>query len=390
MVAEALSVQTVGNTTAFAALRDEWNVLANAAADTVFLTHSWLLNWLALLAERSTPYVLTARRDGALVAALPLAQSPGTLGARKLRFMGNGTLTPNHLDVLALPEERGQAINAFTMRLLDEQSTWDVLDLDKLPDDTETVTKLHEAFSAAGCGTSVNLSASCPYAVLPDTFDEYFAARSKSARRHTRERTRLIFREHPETQFSRVQTKAELDWALRSLVDLHQRRWRERGYAGSFADPRVVAFHRAVAADALEAGTLRFYSLREGERMIAAELCYRVNGCVQSYSCAFDPDWAVYRPGMVLISHCIEQSIAEGASRYDLLEGLEEYKASWAPDVRHNVRFCAFSTGVRGRASEASLAARKAAVAAARRVLPAGQREFIVQQLSHIRARKSS
>lgn len=388
MTSMDLAVQTVDTPSGFDGLRDEWNALTTSSADTVFLTHAWLSNWLRYLGQRHTPHVLIARDRDRLVAALPLALSTNGPAIRTMRFMGSGTLTPNHLDVLAHDGYRDAALAAFTARLLEERSSWDVLDLDKLPGDTATAAEIRSALASAGLPTSLAVSAVCPYAALPGTYDEFFSGLSKSARRHTRERMRCIGREHPEAVFGMVQTEEELERALNALVRLHQQRWEARGYAGSFSDPRIVEFHKATTCEAFRQGFLRFYTLSEGEDVAAAVLCYRMNGSVQAYSCAFEPEWGTYRPGMVLGAYAIEQSIAEGAQRYDHLEGDEAHKSTWAGHVRENVRLHAFSRGARGRLAHGAVLARAGAVEAARRVVPPQMREAARKQLSKLRARR--
>lgn len=390
MTLNSLAIETVNTPRAFAELRDEWNDLAAASADTVFLTHPWLSNWLRFLGNGSQPHVLVARDGDRLAAALPLARGVTRPGIRTLRFMGAGTLTPNHLDVLAYPEYRQAAETTFVQQLLDDAGSWDVIDLDKLPEDSETPGLLRDAFERAGYRTSLVQSAVCPYAQLPATYDEFFGNLSKSARRHTRERMRCIGREHPDHSFGMAQTEEELDRALDALITLHQARWEERGYAGSFADPRVIAFHRSMCHDALRDGFLRFYTLTENEHVMAAVLCYRVNGSVQAYSCAFESTWGQYRPGMVLGAYAIEQSIAEGAICYDHLEGDEAHKSTWAGSVRNNLRFQAFGSGLRGSIALHGTRMRTGAIEAARRALPEEVRESVLKRLSRIRASRPS
>lgn len=389
MASAVLTLDSVDTPGGFDSIREEWNELATSA-DTVFLTHAWLSNWLRFLGQRHEPRVLTARDgQGRLVAALPLALSTAAAGVRTLRFMGSGTLTPNHLDLLALPGYRDEALAAFGEHLLKSRSSWDVLDLDKLPEDASTAEQLRALFASAGMPTSLEVSAICPYAELPESYDEYFAGLSKSARRHTRERIRCIGREHPEAHFGMVTTEEELERALDALVRLHQQRWEGRGYAGSFSDPRIVEFHRATTREAFEQGFLRFYTLTEGDDVAAAVLCYRMNGSVQAYSCAFEPEWGTYRPGMVLGAYAIEQSIAEGATRYDHLEGDEAHKQTWAGHMRRNVRLHAFGRGARGRLAHAAVRAKAAAIDIGRRVLPASAREEALKRLSRRRSVES-
>lgn len=386
---EALQIRWIGSRDEFEALKPEWDSLVALSAPTVFLTHSWLSNWLAVLGDGCVPRVLTARADGRLVGALPLAGWERR-GVRRWEMMGCGTLTPNHLDIVADPGYRAAALTAFVQELAEARKSWDVLDLDKLPEDTGTADDLRQAFSACGFTATAEVSASCPYAELPDTYDAYLASLSHSARRHTRERNRCLARKHPGATFGIVGTEEELGRALDALFALHQQRWQERGYAGSFADPRVMDFHRASALDALREGYLRFYTITEDEHVAAALLCYRVDDMVQAYSCCFDPAYATYRPGMILGAYAIEQSIGESAKRYDFLEGTELYKTAWADQIRQNLRLRVFSGSLRSRLAKGEDDAHRAALALGRRVLSEDVRESLRKLASRSRVQRDS
>lgn len=369
----------------FAALRPEWDALGAESIQTVFLTHPWLYNWLTILGEGWEPRVLLARESGRLVAALPLAGRT-THGIRRLEFMGSGTLTPNHLDVIALPGYEEVAQRGFADLLARSAGTWDVVELDKLPADAPTPAALASTFGALGFRTSLITTATCPYADLPATFDEYFASISRSARRHTRERRRYLERENPEARVRTVDDEAERQQALEALVRLHQQRWESKGYAGSFADPLVARFHDAMTRDALAQGSLRFHTVVDGDTVAAALLCYRAGRSVQAYSWAWGPEWASHRLGMILNAHATEQAIAEGATCYDELEGDEPYKATWAKLKRENVRLRVFAHTARGRALMAGERIAAAAVATARQVLPEPVREAARKRMSTLRS----
>lgn len=386
MHSNGLVYDRVGTPADFMDLRDEWDGLVTSLSDTVFLTHTWLANWLVFLGEDWDVRTVTARDAGRLVAAIPLASRRTAGGVRRTEFMGSGTLTPNHLDVLALPEYRQTATRGFAHLLMEDAGEWDVLDLDKLPEDSSTAAELLTALSAGGARCELDDSAVCPYAELPATYEEFLASRSKTARRHTRERTRCIERENPQARFGMVRDEEELEAALGTLVRLHQQRWEERGYVGSFADPAVVRFHEATTRDLLRDGKLRFFTLTNDGEVMAALLCYRTNHTVQAYSCAFDPTWSSYRPGMVLGAYAIEQSILDGASRYDHLEGDEAHKASWAGHERRNVRLRAFSTSARGRAARLQHRANARAIEIARQVMPAPMRESLLKVAARARS----
>ena len=300
--------------------------------------------------------------------------------------MGVGTLTPNHLDIVAEPGVLDAVRTQFAAMLLEERANWDVIELDKIPADSSTAEALKAAFGEAGLSTSCSVSAVCPYADLPPTPEEYAAQRKKSIRKQIRGAVRWLG-EKPGT---RVLTVADtIDAALAAQADLvrfHQARWTGKGYPGAFADPRVVRFHERMVAAAQAAGYLRMYTLTDGNDVVAVSYNYRIGPTVQGYLSSFDERWADAGPGLTIRVGVMNESIIDGASRFDFLEGTESYKASWCSGQRENLRLSVFNHTLAGKAAQVKVAASMATLHLARAVLPEGVRERVVKAIARQQA----
>ena len=366
----------------FLALRDQWDRLGSTTIETVFLTHLWLSAWLTELAPHAELHVLTAWDGERLVAALPLFGDPGVSRGRRWMFMGSGTLTPNHLDIIAEPSVREHALAEFATLLLAESARWDVLELNKLPADSETVNGLESAFAQAGLATACAVSAICPCCDLPATHEEFLAARKRRVRKKIRATQRWLEEQPGIRVLATAETEADAVRAFECLVRFHQARWKGKGYPGAFADPHVVRFHEDVVRAACAAGFLRMYTLSEGDEIIAVSYNFRVGPVVDGYLSSFDERWDAASPGYLLRAHVFEQCIEEGASCYDFLEGTERYKAAWTTGERQNVRLLAFNRTLAGRASQVRNAADGATVRLARRWVPQEARERVIKVLA--------
>lgn len=70
-----ISVSEISRWEELGAVRDEWNeLLASGLGDTPFLRHEWLENWWRHFGAGRRLAVLLARREGRLLAALPLME----------------------------------------------------------------------------------------------------------------------------------------------------------------------------------------------------------------------------------------------------------------------------------------------------------------------------
>ncbi len=316
----------------FEALAVEWEALLDAAhTDNIFLSHTWLREWWRAYSEGRQLWVVAARRGGRLAGAAPLMIERTRQGARRLAFMGAGSVVPNHLDFVVEPQSRAELTTLLCDYVWRHNARWDVLDFDTLPEGSPTLAAL-----AQRPGAVAAVAARCPYAVLPRSFAAYLQSRGSETRGQLRAKQHRLMRDYPSANFRRVRAAAELDAAFEALVRLHQQRWTERGLPGSFSNAPFIDFHRAAALAALAQDRLRLYYAQIDGVFAALYLCYRTGRRVQYYNAGYDDRWSKYSLGSQTLAYAIEQSIAEGATEFDFLQGDEAYKTHWATHSRAN------------------------------------------------------
>ena len=118
-----------------------------------------------------------------------------------------------------------------------------------------------------------------------------------------------------------------------------------RGYLSAYArevgldpDDVVQRFHRHVARAMLDAGALRMYAMRSGERVVAVFYGFADATTVYYYLSGYDPDLEKLSPGTLIVAHAIECARRDGATAFDFLRGAEDYKYSWGAKNRMNRR----------------------------------------------------
>ena len=327
-----------------------WAALHVASgSDNVFLTRPWLEQWWEVYGRGRGCRVLLAADGGEPYAILPLAVARSRGGVRRLSFMGGGEVAPNHLDVIAAPQDKHRAAGAFADHLWRTRSQWDVLDLVSVADDSPLRSRLVERLGGLDCETRVALYTRCLHVVLPATFEEFVQSRGQHTRAEFRRKGRKLARDEADVRFGRVSGGEEFPQIFDALVRLHQERWTQLGERGIFSSAPFTAFHRAAALDALARGQLRLYFLKIGPNVAAAMYCLRVGRNVYYYAGGFDDRFRRHGVGIQLLGHVIGQSIKEGASHFDFLQGDEEYKAHWSTGHRDNWRVTIAAPHWRGR-----------------------------------------
>jgi CelD/BcsL family acetyltransferase involved in cellulose biosynthesis len=88
----------------------------------------------------------------------------------------------------------------------------------------------------------------------------------------------------------------------------------------------------------LDAGALRMYAMRHGERIVAIFYGFASRGTVYYYLSGYDPGLEKFSPGTLIVAHAIEEAVREGAITFDFLRGAEDYKYAWGGKDRMNSR----------------------------------------------------
>jgi CelD/BcsL family acetyltransferase involved in cellulose biosynthesis len=219
---------------------------------------------------------------------------------------------------------------------------------------------------------------------------EFMASRSRRVRKRVRGKSRRLSECCGPIDFHLAETPTEALEALSELMRLHQARWVGKGHPGAFADPAVLRFHQALVPAALADGHVRLNTLRDSSRTVAVAYDFRIGRNDQAYLTSFDPEYADLSPGL-LLRHCaIEQAIADGAGRFDYLEGDEPHKAEWCDFRRENVRVWVFNRTPAGALARTQLVARNAAVDTARKWVPAETRADILKRIANTKTRATS
>jgi CelD/BcsL family acetyltransferase involved in cellulose biosynthesis len=345
-----MQITHVGNFEAFEALAASCGELfALPGLDNVFLTHAWLAAWWRVYAPGRSLCTLVGMDGHSPVALLPLVLEHGRGGVRRLVFMGSGEVAPDHLDLIARPQDKAPAAEAFCDYLWRDRARWDLLDLVSVAEDSPLRSAVAERLGAHGCDVRVTLYTRCAHASLPGTFEEFVQRLGQTTRGEFRRKRRRLLREVKDVRFGVVKDEVELAEVFEAMVRLHQARWNRQGEAGIFASRAFTEFHRAATRIGLARGALRLYYIRIGPDVGASYYCYRLGERVFYYAGGFDERFRTHSVGIQLLAHAIEQSILEGAKDFDFLQGDEEYKLHWSNGTRDNWRVTVAAPHWRGR-----------------------------------------
>ena len=189
------------------------------------------------------------------------------------------------------------------------------------------------------------ISEVCPMLTLPDSPEAWKGTLSSQLRKNMR-RDRAKLAQSGTVAFETADS-TNLHEYLDALFRLHHARWSARNSSGALATEELKHFHREVSHALLRLGRLRFHGLRFNGDLVAVLYCFHVHGRTSYYLGGFDPAFAGFGPGTLLVAHAIEEAIREGAREFDFLRGSEAYKYKWGAVDRPVYRIRIFPNALR-------------------------------------------
>lgn len=324
-----IKIETVENTSGFAALEQEWEDLYDdSPLVTPFQSWAWLYSWWEAYNEGYELRLVAVRNgEGLLVGVLPLMLER-RWGFGKLLFIGTG-LT-DYLDVL-IREGWEEEVSEAVVRTLKSMGSWQVADLRQLRPDAA-------AWGIFRKWNRYRLSSrhvSCPVIDLKP-WDELVKSLSKNLRKTLR---RTLSRAEADGIRREIAKPADAERAARTLVALHREAWRERGIGLEHLTKRfeshIVAAGRRMTARRL-GGISEFW--RDGEVVISDFLVYG-EGFFGTYMVgASQQALQRYQWSSLYIWDAVHNALNRGCSSVDLLRGEETYKLRWSSRIIPNYR----------------------------------------------------
>ena len=307
--------------------RDAWDSLA-ALLPSPFLTHAWLIS-AAQVAGGETPLCATlCDSDGTLLAGSLLRKVPGGLASA-----GDG----EDWNVVAVDEEARRALWEELTRLAPHR-----FHLAQMRVGSSGAEIACNALRSAGYGVLPSVrEESCPYVVLPGTFDELLASRSRNARQQVRSRRRDLDRAG-KVGFRTTCDESDLEPDFDAFVRLEASGWKGREGTAIASHPKARSFYDGFVPLAAERGWLRLHLLELDGTLIAGTLVVAFGGEGYFLKTGFDESYAQLGPGVVIMAEMLRAACEEGLRGMDLLGRADQYKMRWTDTTRPRQRLRVF------------------------------------------------
>lgn len=306
-------------------LSDEgvWDeLLSRSASNTIFLTSAWLRSALEAYGRNAEFFLPVIYIDQTLVAAAAFLYRNGYI-----EFLGTGP--SDYLDVvldMALNQEEKQS---YTVKLLtsvlEVVPNFKAFRLKNCLTDTSSLCQLfecgHKGFYFTQLRTEI-----APMLEMRFSNEKL---KKKSLRRHENKLMRM-----GKLSCVTYTTEEEIQPRLDNLFDQHVRRWEGTKSPSQFNKLIHREFYKRLIKNFDNKNWLRFTEIRLNEQLIAVHFGAHYAGSFIWYKPSYEPEYAEFSPGEVLLKRLIEFAMSEGAQVFDFTVGDEAFKHRFATQIR--------------------------------------------------------
>jgi CelD/BcsL family acetyltransferase involved in cellulose biosynthesis len=344
-----LDIDIVSDYPRFVAMEAEWNDAVERAGIThPFLRHEWLRTWWDCFGGSRSLHLIVVRDEGRIAAIAPFMRETVTsygLPIRRLDLIHNDH-TPR-ADVIVTGRHEAMYA-AIWQTLLDIRTTWDVVQLSRVPRESPAGPAFRRLAEDARSPTGTWQGDVSPYLPLTGTWTGYHAALPAKFRSNLRNReSRLAKFGEPVLEI--LDDAASIAAARGDALRLEASGWKRESGTSICSDPAVERFYLDLAARATAAGWLRLMFLTVGGKRIATSYGSRYAGRLFLFKTGYDPEYAPCAPFKLLTRRALEHAYGEGLSEVDFLGDAEPWKLEWTEAARAHDWLYLFSGSVRAR-----------------------------------------
>lgn len=293
-------------------IADEWRELALSLGDACAFYHEpeWILAFLESGAcDPDSVWLVTARREGALVAVAPLQYQDYRIGPFTPRLLG--TIEDDQLQlsdfVFRQAHENARFMDELVQWLKSGSGLhWDGLRLRRVREDAAI---RYAASHALPRNTQVLQHAASSYFDTRADFEHATRAMSYHFRRNLRRQLRRS-EEAWKVRAETASSGAALQHAFEQFLKIEASGWKGDEGSGSaiHCQPALLGFYQSLVRHFGARGECVINLLWFGEQAVAGEFALKTGRTLHVLKCGYREEHAKYAPGNVLLQLMIQQA----------------------------------------------------------------------------------
>lgn len=294
---------------------------------TPFSAPAWVIAWLRNPPVTGIEIRIIAVTEGdSLLGILPFCRRKSSRGIRSYSLAGS--LTALGTEPVTATGREAEVYGAAGRVLRACSHDFDLIRLEGIRAAKPIAIGLREGYH--GKRLSVERTARTPLPVIQmdrSTYESWFEKRPASLRRELMRKRRRCLQDG----YTLVTLTAARDIVdrLDPFVDLHSRRWADRG-GSAIVYPRIVDMLTEVARRLDGSGRMRASVLERHGQVVSVDITMSTGKTATGWLGGFDEKAARYQPGMQTMLASIEHSWSAGDHLFDLGPGDQAHKTALA------------------------------------------------------------
>ena len=320
------------------AIREDWNALADRQGHAL-LRHEWFASAARTLHQADELAVLVARSSGSAEAIAPLA-AVRSYPTTSFQVIGAAALHEPTALLAASDEARSRLLDAiFRLRR--------PVMLQRLAEAPAVLQELRGRGRRRGL---VLLKGTAPcFGIVFSGDGSERLQRLPGKLRYDLKRARTRAADRGDVRLEVLTpSAAEVDECLDRFMRIEASGWKGREGSALAARSQLHAFFRLYCHLAAEAGILRFFVLRIGTTLAAAQIAVQVYERLWVLKIAYEEALARCSPGFLLSAEAIWHASALGLRSYEFLGAPESWEERWNPEHRPSALVLFYPWSVRG------------------------------------------
>jgi CelD/BcsL family acetyltransferase involved in cellulose biosynthesis len=327
---DSIRIREVRSYSDFIAIKDKWKDALEKGENSVFSTWEWLSTWWKHFGKNKRLLVLLAEENNKIVGIAPLMFSVHKifgLWQGKIEFIGRSHSDYNDFILTDKPQN---CMELFLDYLNNLPENWSSLELTDIPENRNSISYLYKMSS------NIRPSSMCPYSLLPKSYDAFLNSFKRKRRKELERSLRLLEKDGFRVHFVDYSETSKVADGMNALCDLHQKRWKQKGFSGVFADTEFRNFNLDIARLFSREGWLGLYSLELSGKPTAMLYGFKYKHKYYAYVQGMDPAYLKYGVGSLLVLHVMKKCIKDQITVFDFMRGAEAYKNRWNTKTKRN------------------------------------------------------
>ncbi len=329
-------------------IREQWrDFTSKVSGFEVFFSHEWIKTWFDYFIKnnkkRSLHIIVEVDESkNEITSIVPLYREKFFYFFTSIRFISD-----NYSDYLGIltggMKGFSAAAGAVEDLLVGGSGSPGIIYLKQVPEEQALALKNLLAGKSGGISLKMKESGDCYFISLPKSAGDYLKMFNSKQRYNIIKRVKNA--EEKGARFVSFDYNGRpelLSSHIKEFFDLHQKRWNEKGKEGVFRSKKIKEFFSDLFLRLHEAGFLKLSFLKIGDKSIAGQVCFDLNGKREVCLPGFDPAYSSLHPGIVLTFYEIRDSTLKGLREFDFLKGGEGYKKGFLAVKRPNFKLYLF------------------------------------------------